>query len=356
MKKNRITALCAITAVAVLNLTMTSFAAGWQQNTTGWWWQNDDATWPAASWKWIDGNSDGIAECYYFNGDGYMLANTMTPDGYLVDPDGRWVVDGVVQTKVIGSVNSHSSGSSAGGSAGRSDSSGSGATNSTNENINSTKITGRYDLTSSGDPLISAYDTPIDKTNITAINDPDKFCELMNLGELETPENVQKFYNSWRVDKDKPVVESGYSNIYYDPNSLPGDSRDYMGGEYMITKVSKGRPYQAFQGNTVYEVRVYCFENGYLLVNTTRNGIYFNERGEAVVNGVVVRHTNYCYYGDKHWDTTLAQKNDLIWDYDPLTYEGYPIFYHNNYMGHDGMDINGYGFGDCCAAIYDYED
>lgn len=76
-------------------------------------------------WVWIDDNADGIAECYYFGVDrdgnslpppqytqdehgnwwspteenGYLVRDTITPDGYTVNPDGEWVVDGVVQTK-----------------------------------------------------------------------------------------------------------------------------------------------------------------------------------------------------------------------------------------------------------------
>ena len=63
------------------------------------WWQNDDGSYPTSSWHWLDGNGDGISECYYFDGNGYMAANTTTPDGYTVDGSGAWVVDGVVQTQ-----------------------------------------------------------------------------------------------------------------------------------------------------------------------------------------------------------------------------------------------------------------
>lgn len=89
----------------VVGSNMTVFAAGWQQNATGWWWQNDDGSWPANSWQWLDGNRDGVAECYYFDGNGYMLANTTTPDGYTVNADGAWTVNGVVQTQGVASGN-----------------------------------------------------------------------------------------------------------------------------------------------------------------------------------------------------------------------------------------------------------
>ncbi len=90
----------------------TSFAAGWQKNTTGWWWQNPDGSWPANCWQWLDGNGDGTAECYYFDGNGYLLVNTITPDGYLVNDGGAWVVNNVVQTKQLGPSGAPSSSSS----------------------------------------------------------------------------------------------------------------------------------------------------------------------------------------------------------------------------------------------------
>lgn len=73
----------------------------WMQNEKGWWCATNDAgsTWYANGWYWIDGNRDGVFECYYFDGNGYTLLNTMTPDGYYVNGDGAWIVNGVVQTK-----------------------------------------------------------------------------------------------------------------------------------------------------------------------------------------------------------------------------------------------------------------
>ncbi len=71
------------------------------QNATGWWYDYGNGTWPANSWQWIDGNGDGIAECYYFDQYGYMAANTTTPDGYTVDASGAWTVNGAVQTRSV---------------------------------------------------------------------------------------------------------------------------------------------------------------------------------------------------------------------------------------------------------------
>ena len=57
-------------------------------------------------WAWLDGNSDGVSECYYFDADGYMAADTEV-DGYTVNASGQWTVNGVVQTKIEGvSINS----------------------------------------------------------------------------------------------------------------------------------------------------------------------------------------------------------------------------------------------------------
>ena len=92
----------ALAGAMAAGMAMTSFAAGWQKNDTGWWYGTnaDNTTWHANGWQWIDSNNDGVAECYYFDANGYMLANTTTPDGYMVNADGAWTENGVVQTQV----------------------------------------------------------------------------------------------------------------------------------------------------------------------------------------------------------------------------------------------------------------
>ena len=97
MRKVFLTGLLA--GAMTLSISIVSFAAGWRQSAAGWWWEYDGGTWPAASWQWLDGNGDGVAECYYFNSDGYMLSGTTTPDGYVVNADGAWTVNGTVQTQ-----------------------------------------------------------------------------------------------------------------------------------------------------------------------------------------------------------------------------------------------------------------
>lgn len=73
---------------------------GWQKNETGWWYGTNatGTTWYHDGWQWIDGNKDGISECYYFTPNGYIVTNGKTPDGYDVNADGQWTINGVVQT------------------------------------------------------------------------------------------------------------------------------------------------------------------------------------------------------------------------------------------------------------------
>lgn len=113
------------------------FAQGWHYSPSGWWYQNSDGSWPENNWEFIDGRwyrfglkgflvtgwfvdqtgnfyymnpvDDGTygamrvgwqmidQKMHYFNpnpktGEGRMLINTMTPDGYLVGGDGALIV------------------------------------------------------------------------------------------------------------------------------------------------------------------------------------------------------------------------------------------------------------------------
>lgn len=88
-----------VTGAAVVAMCNTAFAGTWKEDQTGWYWQEEDGTYPASVWSWIDGNQDGIAECYYFNNEGYLVTGTTTPDGHQVDADGCWIADGKVQTQ-----------------------------------------------------------------------------------------------------------------------------------------------------------------------------------------------------------------------------------------------------------------
>ena len=47
----------------------------------------------------MDGNQDGVAECYYFDDNGWAVTSGLTPDGFLVNAEGAWVENQVVKTK-----------------------------------------------------------------------------------------------------------------------------------------------------------------------------------------------------------------------------------------------------------------
>lgn len=85
-----------IATATMASQAMPAMAADWKQNEIGYWYQEDNGSYPTNSWKWING------KCYYFDSNGYMLANTTTPDGYTVDATGAWTVNGAVQTQSTG--------------------------------------------------------------------------------------------------------------------------------------------------------------------------------------------------------------------------------------------------------------
>lgn len=104
MKRARGWTALALIALGTYCMTMGTYAGTWKQDSVGWWFDNGDGTWPAGTWKWIDGNVDGIAECYYFTSHGYMVYSTTTKDGYEVNRHGAWVIDGAVQKKSVRTV------------------------------------------------------------------------------------------------------------------------------------------------------------------------------------------------------------------------------------------------------------
>lgn len=109
MRKKLLTAVLTVTMVLAMSMTALAFVpvVGWKSEQLGGstHWHYDKTGYGEFAhdeWLWIDGNGDGIAECYNFDGTSFMRANTTTPDGYTVNADGAWTVDGVVQTKQVG--------------------------------------------------------------------------------------------------------------------------------------------------------------------------------------------------------------------------------------------------------------
>ncbi len=114
MKKKIV--LIALTAGLSVLSCIPAFASGWQKDTVGWWYgtNENNTTWYNSGWQWVDGNNDGIAESYYFNSNGYIAVNT-TVDGYTVNNDGAWTVNGIVQTKQVTADNTTTQTSQSGG-------------------------------------------------------------------------------------------------------------------------------------------------------------------------------------------------------------------------------------------------
>lgn len=88
-----------LTGAAAIAMCSTALAGTWKEDQTGWYWEEDNGSYASAGWNWLDGDRNGISECYYFDDQGYLLTNQQTPDGNQVDANGCWVVDGVIQTQ-----------------------------------------------------------------------------------------------------------------------------------------------------------------------------------------------------------------------------------------------------------------
>ena len=89
----RIKALATITLILSLALPFTAYAGTWQQDSTGWKVQADDGTYLMN--QWYQSPESGLY--YYLGADGYILCDTITPDGFYVNADGVWVEQPVYQ-------------------------------------------------------------------------------------------------------------------------------------------------------------------------------------------------------------------------------------------------------------------
>lgn len=91
------------TGLLSLSVAFPAMAGSWKNgagdNAARWWYDNGYNTWAANGWRWIDGNQDGVSECYYFDAEGWLLTSTTTPEGYNVNADGAWTVNGIVQSR-----------------------------------------------------------------------------------------------------------------------------------------------------------------------------------------------------------------------------------------------------------------
>ena len=160
-------------AVFCMAMPFAAFAGTWKSDANGMWYQFDDGSYPKAQWAWIDTDNDGMAECFYFDENGYVLRNTTTPDGNRVNGIGAWVVGSEVKQK-----------------AGADKTSGNGDSNGDNSNDSSNSDTGdgywRYNYNS----------------------DPDWYLKNESLSEIEKANYHYdaKYYN-WDAYKTKKYTE-----------------------------------------------------------------------------------------------------------------------------------------------------
>lgn len=87
-----------------------AFAGQWVQDpgkaalsegASNWYWQEDDGSRAKNCRLWLDGNQDRIYEMYSFDEDGWMLANTMTEYGGMINADGALMDDAVTVSQMI---------------------------------------------------------------------------------------------------------------------------------------------------------------------------------------------------------------------------------------------------------------
>lgn len=86
MKKQKLWFLM-VWCLMVLCHPMSVFAGTFERTSSGWKYRKDDGSYAVSEWV-IDQE-----KYYYMDVKGVMMANTTTPDGYLVGADGSWVTD-----------------------------------------------------------------------------------------------------------------------------------------------------------------------------------------------------------------------------------------------------------------------
>lgn len=158
-RKKLITAVCVVAMSHLLSIP--SFASGWTRGISKalWWYDLGNGNYHKSSWQWLDGNKDGIAECYLFDEDGWMYENTTTPDGYEVNQDGAWTVGDVVQTKRLIAIPKPSSSRSSGSSRSLSEAGSGGSNNQSTDNNSNVADAGTGNTSTDNNSSVADADT-----------------------------------------------------------------------------------------------------------------------------------------------------------------------------------------------------
>ena len=258
MKKQVLTVFMA--GILTASMSMTALA-GWEQEGTNWKY-NDNGNYAANGWYWIDGNNDGIAESYYFDNTG-ILARDTTVEGYTVNADGTWTVNGEIQTRTdVGVVQTQSVAVNNGNAA-------TGGVNHSAGYDPAHPLAGKIDewnLRISNTGLIGASGIPICYDNVQALltNQMDKYY-IAPVGNSINPETGTQMYVS-QEDYDKGVM---LENALYQwfCNWLNGMDFENM------SEMDKAREIQKVLGQGVYEGMGSLERNAYYSVLIDKKGL-----------------------------------------------------------------------------------
>ena len=247
MKKQVLTVFMA--GILTASMSMTALA-GWEQEGNNWKY-NDNGNYATNGWYWIDGNNDGIAESYYFDNTG-ILARDTTVEGYTVNADGAWTVNGEIQTQNV-AVNN-----------------GGAATGGVNHNAGydpAHPLAGKIDewnlrITNTG--LIGGFNICNENVQALLTNQMDKYY-IPPVGNSINPETGTQMYVS-QEDYDKGVM---LENALYQwfCNWLNGMDFENM------SEMDRAREIQKVLGQGVYEGMGSLERNGYYSVLIDKKGL-----------------------------------------------------------------------------------
>lgn len=99
--KKHMKKLIVLGLVGCLSVSSTTLAfADWEINEFGGKkYKQEDGTYVSKRWIWIDDNADDIAECYCFFSGEYLFDLPAMVEGFSVNANGQWEINGVIQTK-----------------------------------------------------------------------------------------------------------------------------------------------------------------------------------------------------------------------------------------------------------------
>ena len=93
--------ISAVAAALSVTFSVNAFANNWVRDKNGIKYIQPDGTY-ATGWTWIDNDLDGYAACYYFDENGNLSQEFQTKiDGYWVNSNGEWMVNGKTQRKKV---------------------------------------------------------------------------------------------------------------------------------------------------------------------------------------------------------------------------------------------------------------